>query len=242
MDDNELLGLLEDNNANLTFEESGGTSSVPKNGNFTKGESWWDKTDITPLAPKVEDFKKSGRSFTVYGIYENKDVLPDTVIEKFIKIGTALANKGFKFRNYGSDTNNLHNKLLEISNLTSVAFLPFPSFNKNIQKPFRKFPQDIAYQIAMHYSRNFTELKPALRAIISSRFNAILGKDCIDPVDILIMYNTSGMESTGKDVDYKGTGEIPRFIKLCGDCDIPYFNIGNEEALPKIVDFIKAIE
>ena len=235
MDELDLLEEL-DNADNLGQDL---VSESSKSKDNTNTESWWDKTDIQPQKPLTDQFKKSGKSFSVYGIYEGKEVLPDTVVEKFVKLSTVLSNKGYVFRHSGSNTNNLQNKLLEIPNINTESYLPFPAFNKNIKKPKHRYPEPISYQIAMHFVKNFTNLKPGLRAIISSRFNSSLGNGCLDPVDVMILYNRKGLETTGKDVDYIDSGDIPRIIYLCRECGIPYFNIGNDDSLNKLIDFIK---
>lgn len=204
-------------------------------------ETYWDKTDIKPLAPKTSDFSRSGKSFTVYGIYEGKDVLPDTIIEKFVKISTALSGKGYTFRHYGSKTNNLQTAILNIDGMVSESYLPWPKWNENITKPTCKYPENISYHIAAHYTKKFQELKPTIRAIISSYTNAILGKGCVDPVDLLIMYNPTGVEAITKDMKFAGLGDIPRLLKLCDECSIPFYNIGSDSALTKLIEFIKTL-
>ena len=124
MDELDLLEEL-DNADNLGQDL---VSESSKSKDNTNTESWWDKTDIQPQKPLTDQFKKSGKSFSVYGIYEGKEVLPDTVVEKFVKLSTALSNKGYVFRHSGSNTNNLQNKLLEIPNINTESYLPFPAY------------------------------------------------------------------------------------------------------------------
>lgn len=237
MNEDDLLQLLDDN------EKTNIEISTPQQSDNTykkqKRESYWDKQDIKSLKIEPSMFKKNGKSFMVYGIYDKTDVLPDTIIEKFVAISRGLVKKDYTFRHYGSDKNSLQNKILEIEGIRTQSFLPFSRFNQNIQHPVCKFPTDKAYSIMVGLHNNFYRCVPALRAILSSFVNAMLGKDCDDPVDVVILYNPSGLEVLSKDTDYTNSGNIPILIKMCKAANIPYFNIGKEENISKLVEFIK---
>lgn len=234
MNEEELLNMLDNTEKPSTAQQSN-TSNNTNN----KTESYWDKQDIKSIKLDPNTFKKNGKSFMVYGTYDKTDILPDTIVEKFVAISKALVKKGYTFRHYGSNTNTLQNKILEIEGINTQSFLPFSKFNQNILHPVRKFPTPKAYGVMVGLHNNFYRCVPALRAILSSYVNAMLGKDCDDPVDVVILYNPSGLEVLNKDTNYKNSGNVPILIKLCKSADIPFFNIGKEENITKLVEFIK---
>lgn len=237
MNEEEILDLLDDNEKPDFSQKP--TQNTKQSNTKPKTESYWDKQDIQPIKLDSINFNKTGKTFTVYGTYDKTDVLPDTIVEKFVAIAKGLSKKGYTFRHYGSNTNNLQNKILEIDGINVQSFLPFSKFNQNITNPVCKFPTPSAYGVMVGLHNNFYKCVPALRAILSSYANAALGKECNDPADLIILYNPSGLEILGKDTDYTNSGNVPIFIKLCKAANIPYFNIGKEENIGKLVEFIK---
>lgn len=235
MDEEELLELMDSNDKPFKDHETKQDSNQKKN---FKGNSLWDKTDFQPLKINVANLKKSSKSFTVSWYTEDRKI-PEEDKEKIVKVCKALVMQGYKFRHNGSKDDEVQNAVLAIENIEVESYLPWSKFNENIKNPFMKYATEVGYRIATNYHKVYAKLPSTVRAIIASGVHSLLGKECIDPVDIFVCYSSTGEETVGKDTDFKKLGDLVLKFRVCSDANIPVFNMKKEDTISRIVAFIK---
>lgn len=231
MDD--LLDLLDSDEKPFKAREENNNSVKKQN-----GVNLWEKTDFKAIKIDVGSLRKTGRSFSV-GYHIDKDHLPEEVEEKFLEIAKILGAKGYTFRHNGNVDDRLQNAILKIEDLKVESYLPWKKFNIDIKKPVITSPSEKGYGIAFNSHKVFTKLPPAIRAILANQVHTLLGKECNDPVNLLIGYSSCGSEAIVKDMDYKKSGNLTFFLKVCGDANIPVFNLKSDTAIKRLAEFIK---
>ena len=242
MNEEELLAALDGNES--TFDESklqSTTKSDNKSGFKPKGEDLWKKDDFKAKKLSIEDFKKSGKSFMV-AYYNRDDKVSDEVVSKFAKIAKYLSTKGFVFRHNGSADSKLQNEILGIQDIKVKSYLPWSKFNLNIKTPVVKNPRKDAYEYACNYHTKFNTLPATIRAKLASEITAMFTEKFSDPVDMIICYNETGDEVITRGVDYKSLGNISFTIKVAADNNISVFNLQKEDAITRIVEFVKNMD
>lgn len=217
----------------------------PQNGynNFKKKNTnnLWDKTDFIATPLDSNKFVKSGKTFLMYGFTQQGIPIPDDIVLKFTKIAMHLGSKGYTFRYCGTSTDAIQNSVLSIETLNKETYLGWPGSNKNIVSPTMKFPNEKAYTTAMAYHSAFMKFKSASRALIAAKMNALFGENMIDPVDLLIVYNSTGDTEVTKNTNWKNMGDLGLFIKISRTVDIPLFNIGSEKSSKALMEYLKNI-
>ena len=68
----------------------------------------------------------------------------------------------------------------------------------------------------------------------------MIGKECDKPIDFLICYSEDGADSI-KTTNFKTTGPLSFAISVCEQLGIPVFNMKNETALKKLMEYVKTI-
>lgn len=198
-----------------------------------KQESLWDKTDFKPTLIDAIKLKSTANSYAVYDYVskENSLAITDDVIKLFVSIAKSLKSRSYTFRHNNSADDKIANEILKIEGIITESYLPWGKFNSNITKPKRWSGSQEAYSIAMAYHAKFKELPPAIRAILASHVDALLGHECLDPVNFLLCWTECGSEKYSNKMDFKKAGNLPFILKICEDANIPVFNLKNKEAL-----------
>lgn len=243
MNEEELLAELD--NTTSAFQEdmlqSVTKSSSDKPGFKRQGEDLWKKNDFKAKKLSVEEFKKSGKAFTV-AYYGNDSKISDEVVSKFAKVAKYLASKGFIFRHYSAKDSKLQNEILAIPDIKVQSYLPWAKFNPNIKKPVTRNTRKEAYEYACNYHAKFNEMPSTIRAILGNEITAMFTEKFNDPIDLLICYSENGDEVITKDTKYKELGNTSFFIKVASDNNISVFNLQKEDAITRIVEFVKNME
>lgn len=234
----ELLGSdekpFQSKETNTTTERKPYTGGNDK----PKQENYWDKEDIAPVKIDASKFSKSEKTYSVC-VYVGNEKLPSDVKEKIIEISKVLLTKGYKFRHYGSADDELQNAIIDIEIGSKETYIPWKKFNPNITKPILSLGTGTAYGIGLDNHKVFMKLPAPVRAVLANNVHVMLGKDCNDPLDLLISYTKCGSEHLTKKMDYKLTGSLTFFLSVCGESNIPVFNIKNEDCIKRISDFLK---
>lgn len=212
------------------------------NGNYKK-ENKINMYEVETIPSKEIDtdiFEKKGRSFAVHLFNA-----PDDVKKKVMIIANALVEQGFVFRHDGNKEDEVQNSILEIDNIKVESYLPYGKYNDNIQKPiisnFYELPFNYASQL---YGQKYNELKKGARAIYASKVQALLGKDCTNPVDFFICYSASGDETypkydKNKKIDYTKLGSVGFYLRVTDKSGIATYNFKNDESISSLVKLIK---
>ena len=229
----------------LSSLNSNGTAFAEVNNKYNKGlkpkkPNLWDKTDFDPLKIDPEEFKKTNKTFTV-GYYKQGKDIDDETLEKFLKIAKVLTSRGYVYRYNGTADDKLRNSILSLDNMVSETYLAWKNINKNITTPTLSSPSETAYRLASSLHKSFSKLPPGVRAILASDVHAMLGRDCISPVDIFLCYSTCGSEKFAKDTDYKKLGYLSFYFGIARASAIPVFNLKREDSVSRIVSLLKAL-
>jgi len=202
-----------------------------------KTENLWEKVDFKPIkidASKLHSTKKS------FAIAHSNNNIPASVYEKILEIAKVLITKGYTFRHNGSSNDTLQNEILGITDIKVDSYIAWKKFNPDIKNPVMTEPTLTGYGIAVYSHKVFYKLPSSVRAMISMQVHTLLGKNCDDPVSMLIGYSECGTEALQKDTDYKKTGNLTFPLKICGDSNIPVYNVQNETAIKRLAENIKS--
>ena len=234
MDSSDILNMME--------EKPVATTSTYSNNGKPGGNKRYDPSQDNNLKPIIIDPNTlvSDRLLFSVGTYSNTDDVGNDIIDTFVKVATALSNKGYTFVHTGSSDNVLQNKILKIEGIKSETYIPWKKFNEDIEEPYLARPTDLAFSIGAHYHSAFMKMKPAIKTILARTVNALLGKACKEPITLFLAYSDCGSESIGKNVDFKKLGNLVFIFKLCFASNIPVFNLKNPAATSKLVEFIKS--
>lgn len=211
---------------------TGGGADKPKT------VSYWDKEDIVPVKIDVSKFNKEGKSFSV-ATFTGTNKLPADIKEKILEISKILLTKGYKFRHYGAADDELQNEIVSLEMGTKETYLPWKKFNSNITKPYLSLGSGTAYGIAISNHKVFMKLPASVRAILANQVHVMLGKECDNPIDLLLAYTACGSEHIGKGMDYKVTGSLTFFLTVCGESNIPVYNLKKEDCIKRLGEKIK---
>jgi hypothetical protein len=236
MKDQDLLDIIEDNGE--TFNNKNDNKSYNKDKD--KPKNMWDVTNIDSIEIDVEKFDTSKKTFTIYCF--SKDNFKDDFDKykaKLINISKALVSRDYVYRHTGSSDDKIANDVLAIENIKIESYLPFKKFNSNIEKPIIYRPFEIAYRIAYSNYKNFLKKTPAIRSFISRDVHSILGKDCKQPSSLLLLYTKCGSETLKGLKDFSTLeGNAYFMLKLSEKCNIPVFNIKNDDVVKRLSEFL----
>lgn len=211
-------------------------------GNFKKGNgvNMYEVEFIKAKDIDTDAFNKVGRSFAVHAFKPTDDDK-----KKILIIAKKLIKDGFTYRHDGPADDEVSNLILEIEDATIESYLPYKKFNENIEKPIIVNYFELPYQYAATlYGQRYNDMKPGGRAVFASKVQALLGKECTNPVDFLICYNPTGDEmqpayEKGKKIDYENLGSLGFYLKIAEKAGIGVYNIKNESSLKNLIELLK---
>lgn len=205
---------------------------------FPKKETLWDKTNITPVKVDVTAFNKTGKTFSI-ALPNATTKIPDSVLEKMKELAKVLSQRGFTYRHLGAHDDVVQNDILTAEGVKVESYRPWKKFNPNIEHPANPELTEKSYGIAVNSHRAFATLPSPVRAILATNVQLLLGRDCNNPLDLLITYSDCGSEALGKGVDYKILKNLTFMYKVCEDSNIPVFNLKKDDAIQRIAAFTK---
>lgn len=230
--EDELFDLLSSDDK--PFKEQNSTPEAKP-----KTENLWEKTDFQPVKVDPSTFTRSAKSFAIsYNVPDGE--LSSEVIEKLTEVAKVLTTKGYRYRSFADGKDQLNKDIIGLEGIKVDTYLPWKKFNTDAKNIIRFTPTEKAYSIAFNSHKVFTKLPPAVRAILSSQVHALLGKECKDPVDLMITYTNCGSEAITRNMDYKITGSVTFLLKICGDANIPVFNLKKDDFMTRFVEFVKS--
>lgn len=206
-----------------------------------KGPNLWEKDDWKPVAINLSSFEKTGKSFAISYQFKDNKVLPE-VKEKFIELAKALGKLGYVFRYDGGKDDDVDNAILNIEGLSVETYIPWAKFNPDIKTPTLSKPTEKAYGVAAGAHKIFNKLKPAIRTILAKKVHTMLGTELTNPLTVMITYSECGSEVLTKKMDYKVTGNVVFYLKVCEDSNISVFNIKNTDAVKRLIEYLKTYE
>lgn len=235
MDESEdILGIL--GSSEETFKEE--PTAVKKTYGDEDEINYWEETDIPLFKVDTSKFNSSGKSFTMC-VYNNREDLSVADEDKLFKIASFLISKGFLFRHTGGHKDSLQTKIMEIEGAVVQSYLPWKKFNLLIEKPKLYKPKGPAFGIAASSHKAYKKLPPSVRYILARNVHAMIGPKVDDPVTLALVYSKDGAEALKRDMDFKLTGDVAFYLKVCGDANIPVFNTKSEDVAKRLAEFLK---
>lgn len=231
----DILGMLESNDKPYkeVMEEK---KPEPVHGDDKK-VNYYEDTDITKTKINPQHIHKVDKSFTVM-FNKGEDGLSLELKNKILELTKVLAMKGFIFR-YNGDNDPIYKEITSTDGLLVDAYLPWKKFNTGLTGKTNK-PSPTAYQHTAYYHKGFSKLPNTVRAILASHVHVLLGEDCKRATSFMIVYTPDGCESA-KDINFKTTGHISFDIALADEAGIPIFNLKNEGALNRLIEYVKTL-
>lgn len=238
----DLLDLLESDDKpfkqdeNTKPAEPTAMATYNRNSNNSKINLWED-TDIEPKKVDSADLHSIGKSFTIL-VFKGENGIPPETVDKLVSITKALTKEGIMFR-YNGDNDPIYHKLLDIDLSKVEMYLPWKKFNTDLTAKMAK-PVETAYHYAAYYHKAFKKLPNPVRTLLARDVHVLLGESCRNPIRFLVCYSADGAE-TIKQINFKTTGNISFSISICDMLNIPVFNLGNKDAVSRLVEYVKTL-
>lgn len=220
---------------NESVKENETITPTNNNRNTNKNESLYSRKDYQPMEIDVSNYNRTGKSFTVY-VPDGIEV-PEEYANKLKNIVSSLTGNGYELR-ANCDSNNFVNELVKVSKNTKF-YLPWGKFNEGKEGFVR--PDYSSYRVALGLRKKFFELPDAVRAIIASNVQTVLGRKCKDPVNFVVVYSASGADTKTdyKDIKIDQEKNLFTIMHISNKGGILYFNIKNDDAINKLKEVIK---
>ena len=230
------------NNGYNNYNKGGYNSNKPKK------ENLWEKNTFNPIKIDVPNFKRTKKTFAI--ATHGREELSVVDIDKFVKIAKVLFTKGYTFRWTGDKKDLVGTAIIKLENAVVDVYLPWKKFNEDMNSPVKTSPTAYAYGVAANNHKLFNpnpskpemQLAPAARAIFANRVHVMLGDNCLDPLDIILIHTASGDEVITRETNYKALGDTAFYIRICNESNIRLYNISKDESIKKFSEYLKSLE
>jgi len=228
----------EDNLLDLMSSDDKPFKSMSNDKKEGKEENLYDSTDIKAVKVDPSEFKSTGKYFTI--AHTIRESMPENYMEKILGIAKILFSKGYILRTTNDSNDEVLKNIRELEVKKLELFLPWKPKNAKELTGVTMFkPNKLGYGVAKNSHKIFDKLHPAFRANLSAKVHTLLGPDVNAPVKFVIGYNETGSEGFVKNMDFKKEGDLTFYFKVCGDSNIPIFNIKNDDAIKRLSEVIK---
>jgi len=210
---------------------------TPYDPDFSKRKSIQDDSELEAKQVDTTKFKSIGRFFSI-NVHKGESGIPETVKDDLVMLTKALMDKGIVMR-YNGDNDAVYEKMLG-GDLSKVEmYLPWKKFNTDFTPKMAK-PNDEAFHYAAYYHKGYAKLPGVVRTFLARDMHLLLGEGCNNPSKFLLCYSDDGAECI-KDIKFEKTGKLSYCISVCDLLDIPVFNLGNDNAKARLIEFVKAL-
>lgn len=160
---------------------------------------------------------------------------PNEVYQLFIKIGKALAKRGYILRSGHADGSDMAFEVgCDAFSGKKEIYIPWSGFNGSTSKLVVENPK--AFEIAEKYHPYWQNLKDGARKLQARNSHQVLGWGLDTPCDFIICYTEGG----------KLKGGTAQALRIAKDYDIKVFNAGGygdlKDFINDINEFIKERE
>ena len=191
---------------------------------------------IAPLPIDKEGMLRFNRMFAV----QSHGDVPGEVVLLIEQLTKLLISKGFTLRYDGNKQDKAATQAYTAGKSRCETYLPWKGFNKDLTAKLNK-PSEKAYGYASTFHKAFNKIPPTVRAIVARNVHVMLGDESNTPLNLFITYTPDGAE-TKADVKYETTGNMAFYIYACEDLGIPVFNLKNDTAKERIVEFLNTLK
>lgn len=207
------------------------------NNNNSKGPRLYEDKNIVAKEPSKLKFKTS--NYKTFTYYDNGKVT-DEKLNLLKKVATTLFNQGYTY-NSSDDTRSKGDEAIRSLPNAKVRLFKLWAKAKGAEQAFQvasETPNRISYEVACGIKKNFLELSDFIRCISARTVQTLLGKDCDEPVSLLLSYTEDGATSFSKGFKIQNAGNLVFPMQIANKCNISICNIGSDKFVDDLKTFL----
>lgn len=207
------------------------------NSNNSKGPRLYEDKNIVAKDPSKLKFKTS--NYKTFTYYDNGKVT-DEKLNLLKKVATTLFNQGYTY-NSSDDTRSKGDEAIRSLPNAKVKLYKLWAKAKGAEQAFQiasETPNRISYEVACGIKKNFLELSDFIRCISARTVQTLLGKDCDEPVSLLLSYTEDGATSFSKGFKIQNAGNLVFPMQIANKCNISICNIGSDKFVDDLKTFL----
>lgn len=213
------------------------TKSNYNSNNNPKGPRLYEDKNIVAKDPSKLKFKTS--NYKTFTYYDNGKVT-DEKLNLLKKVATTLFNQGYTY-NSSDDTRSKGDEAIRSLPNAKVRLYKLWAKAKGAEQAFQvasETPNRISYEVACGIKKNFLELSDFIRCISARTVQTLLGKDCDEPVSLLLSYTEDGATSFSKGFKIQNAGNLVFPMQIANKCNISICNIGSDKFVDDLKTFL----
>lgn len=213
------------------------TKSNYNSNNNSKGPRLYEDKNIVAKDPSKLKFKTS--NYKTFTYYDNGKVT-DEKLNLLKKVATTLFNQGYTY-NSSDDTRSKGDEAIRSLPNAKVRLYKLWAKAKGAEQAFQvasETPNRISYEVACGIKKNFLELSDFIRCISARTVQTLLGKDCDEPVSLLLSYTEDGATSFSKGFKIQNAGNLVFPMQIANKCNISICNIGSDKFVDDLKTFL----
>nr|DAR73744.1 MAG TPA: hypothetical protein [Caudoviricetes sp.] len=198
-------------------------------------------TDTNIMPKDITKLKFKNTTTKTFTVYDNGKI-PDDKLELLKKVANGLFSKGYIYRSPDDTKSKTDEAIRAIEGARVKLFKPFSKFTGSDQgyQVESKETTRLAYEIACGVKKNFIELKDIIRCFYARTVQTLLGKDCDDPSNILIIYTPEGTTTFSKAFKVENAGNVIFPMQIAIKSNIPICNLGSDKFLEDLKTILTA--
>ena len=207
------------------------------NNNNSKGPRLYEDKNIVAKDPSKLKFKTS--NYKTFTYYDNGKVT-DEKLNLLKKVATTLFNQGYTY-NSSDDPRSKGDEAIRSLPNAKVKLYKLWAKAKGAEQAFQvasETPNRISYEVACGIKKNFLELSDFIRCISARTVQTLLGKDCDEPVSLLLSYTEDGATSFSKGFKIQNAGNLVFPMQIANKCNISICNIGSDKFVDDLKTFL----
>lgn len=186
----------------------------------------------TPVKPDPSKFIASPiKTFTI----DLKSIIAGGKEETAVKLAKVLFSKGYAYRSpleiKGNESyNNLELEIRRLENANVEGFKVWANMEVEQTQGLKimlEEPTELAYQYAFNYNPHFEKMTDIIKTFMARQMHVYLGKELLQPVNVVITYTKCGSLKLSKTFDFKASGQASGYIKMANELGSSLFNISN---------------
>ena len=198
-------------------------------------------TDTNIMPKDITKLKFKNTTTKTFTVYDNGKI-PDDKLELLKKVANGLFSKGYIYRSPDDTKSKTDEAIRAIEGARVKLFKPFSKFTGSDQgyQVESKETTRLAYEVACGVKKNFVELKDIIRCFYARTVQTLLGKDCDDPSNILIIYTPEGTTTFSKAFKVENAGNVIFPMQIAIKSNIPICNLGSDKFLEDLKTILTA--
>lgn len=210
---------------------------VKPTSNRTSQPRLWDDLDIKPREINTLKFKTE-KNYS-FAVFENGRITP-TKIEAIKKIAERLFQLGFLYRSPADNRSKVDQAIRSIPGARIQVYKLWAK-HKDDNNGFQvvsEAPTRISYEVACGVKKKFLDFKPMVRCLVAREAQIMLGANCDDPVQFMLVYTDKG-ETVIKGSDLSSLSSVVYPMQVASRANINLFNINSPTFVEEFKKFLE---